>query len=38
MEAAILREKTIKEWKRSWKIRRIEDRKPEWKDIYGQLL
>jgi len=38
MEAAISREKAIKEWKRAWKIRLIEDRNPEWKDIYNELL
>ena len=38
MEAAISREKTIKEWKRAWKIRLIENRNPEWKDIYNELL
>ncbi|MGE5216131.1 MAG: GIY-YIG nuclease family protein [Chloroflexota bacterium] len=38
MESAIAREKAIKEWKRAWKIRLIEDRNPEWKDIYAELL
>ena len=38
MEAAISREKAIKEWKRPWKIRLIENRNPEWKDIYNELL
>ena len=38
MEAAISREKAIKEWKRAWKIRLIENRNPEWKDIYNELL
>lgn len=38
MEAAISCEKTIKEWKRAWKIRLIENRNPEWKDIYNELL
>jgi putative endonuclease len=38
MEAAISREKAIKEWKRAWKIRLIENRNPEWKDIYKELL
>ena len=37
MEAAISREKAIKEWKRAWKIRLIENRNPEWKDIYNEL-
>ena len=38
MEAAISREKAIKEWKRAWKIRLIENRNPEWKDKYNELL
>ncbi len=38
MEAAISRERAIKEWKRAWKIRLIENRNPEWKDIYNELL
>ena len=38
MEAAISREKANKEWKRAWKIRLIEDRNPEWKDMYNELL
>lgn len=38
METAIAREKAIKEWKRAWKIRLIEDLNPEWRDLYDQLL
>ena len=38
MDSAIAREKAINEWKRAWKIRLIEDRNPEWKDLYGELL
>jgi len=38
MEAAISREKAIKEWKRAWKISLIENRNPEWKYIYNELL
>jgi putative endonuclease len=29
IEAAILREKQMKKWNRAWKIRRIDERKPE---------
>ena len=36
-EAAITREKQIKEWKRAWKIRRIEELNPEWCDLYDGL-
>lgn len=36
-EEAILREKRIKKWERSWKIRLIEKSNPEWKDLYDDL-
>ncbi len=32
MESAISREKAIKEWKRLWKLRLIEEANPEWTD------
>jgi len=38
METAIAREKAIKEWKRAWKIRLIEDFNPEWADLYESLM
>lgn len=38
MQAAIAREKAIKEWKRAWKIRLIEEKNPDWRDLYGDLL
>jgi putative endonuclease len=38
MESAIRREKTIKEWKRSWKMKLIEETNPEWADLYETLL
>ncbi|HVX05131.1 MAG TPA: GIY-YIG nuclease family protein [Rhodanobacteraceae bacterium] len=37
MESAIAREKAIKEWKRAWKIRRIEEFNPEWNDLYETI-
>jgi putative endonuclease len=37
MESAIAREKAMKEWKRAWKIRRIEEVNPEWKDLYESI-
>ncbi|HWG67060.1 MAG TPA: GIY-YIG nuclease family protein [Rhodanobacteraceae bacterium] len=37
MQSAIAREKTIKEWKRAWKIRRIEEVNPEWNDLYETI-
>jgi putative endonuclease len=33
MEAAIKREKAIKEWKRLWKLDLIESMNPEWNDL-----
>lgn len=38
MEAAIAREKAIKEWKRAWKIGLIEEVNPDWRDLYDDLL
>ncbi len=32
--AAISREKTIKGWSRQWKINRIEETNPMWRDLY----
>lgn len=38
MHDAISREKAIKEWRRAWKIRLIEARNPEWKDLFPSIL
>jgi len=38
MEAAIRREKAIKEWKRRWKLELIEKTNPQWRDLYGELV
>ena len=37
MDAAIRREKRIKEWKRSWKIELIEKLNPDWKDVHDEI-
>ncbi|MEX2629074.1 MAG: GIY-YIG nuclease family protein [Tistlia sp.] len=37
MEDAILREKKLKRWKRAWKIALIEERNPDWRDLYDEL-
>jgi len=37
MMPAIEREKAIKEWQRTWKIRLIEENNPEWKDLCQEL-
>jgi putative endonuclease len=34
---AIAREKRLKRWKRSWKIKLIEENNPQWLDIYERL-
>ena len=38
IEAAIVREKQIKEWRRTWKLRRIETDNPDWEDLADELL
>jgi putative endonuclease len=38
MDAAMAREKAIKEWKRVWKIQLIESSNPEWRDLYEELV
>ncbi|KUG21939.1 excinuclease abc, c subunit-like [hydrocarbon metagenome] len=38
IEEAILREKQMKKWNRKWKIRIIEEKNPEWKDLYDEIL
>ena len=35
MEAAILREKQLKKWNRSWKIELIEKQNPDWQDLFS---
>ncbi len=35
---AIEREKQIKKWKRYWKVKLIEERNKEWKDLYINIL
>jgi putative endonuclease len=37
MEDAILREKRIKKWRRTWKLELIEQRNPQWRDLYDEL-
>ena len=37
MEAAITREKQIKEWRRAWKIRLIESMNPDWRDLFEDI-
>lgn len=38
MFSAIAREKAIKEWKRKWKLRLIENGNPSWRDLYPEIV
>ncbi len=38
MESAIIREKRLKKWERAWKIRIIEEKNPNWNDLYEQII
>ena len=38
MDSAINREKQLKEWKRQWKLRLIEDTNPNWQDLYPVII
>ncbi len=38
MAAAIQREKQIKNWKRDWKIRLVEEHNPNWNDLYPDII
>jgi putative endonuclease len=38
MESAIQREKAIKNWKRAWKKKTIEELNPRWGDLYPNLI
>jgi putative endonuclease len=37
MEAAILREKKIKKWSRQFKYNLIEEKNPDWEDLYNKI-
>ena len=37
MESAITREKQLKGWRRSWKVRLVEEMNRDWADLYPQL-
>jgi len=38
MESAILREKQIKKWNRSWKLRLIQEGNPRWRDLWSDII
>jgi len=38
MIGALTREKQLKKWQRSWKIRLIEQDNPKWLDLYTEII
>ncbi|HPA25772.1 MAG TPA: GIY-YIG nuclease family protein [bacterium] len=38
INAALIREKQLRFWKRKWKIELIEKANPGWKDLYNELF
>ncbi len=38
MEAAIQREKQLKEWKRKWKLELVEGTNHDWRDLYHTIV
>ena len=38
MEEAIVREKRLKKWERLWKLRLIEERNPQWRDLWTDII
>lgn len=34
IDEAIVREKSMKKWRRDWKLRLIEEMNPDWQDLY----
>ena len=37
MDAAIAYEKRLKKWNRKWKIELIQEKNPEWNDLYSDI-
>ena len=38
MSTAIQYEKRLKKWNRKWKVELIEEKNPEWNDLYADIL
>jgi putative endonuclease len=38
ISSAITREKQIKKWQRSWKIKLIQQRNPQWRDLFDEVV
>lgn len=37
IETAIAREKAMKFWRRGWKVKRIDDMNPAWRDLFDEI-
>ena len=37
-DSAFARERRIKEWKRGWKLKLVEEMNPQWRDLYLDLF
>ncbi len=38
IDSAIIREKQMKKWRRQWKIELVEEKNPDWKDLFLDLV
>lgn len=38
MESAIAREKSLKKWRRAWKLHLIEATNPDWRDLWPEII
>jgi len=38
MNSAITREKQLKKWNRAWKLELIEEKNPEWNDLWDDIV
>ena len=38
MDSAIARERSIKAWRRLWKLQLIESANPQWRDLYPDII
>ena len=38
MVSAITREKQIKKWNRAWKLELVEEKNPDWKDLWEEIV
>ncbi|WPX42139.1 GIY-YIG nuclease family protein [Undibacterium sp. CCC3.4] len=38
MKTAITREKALKKWNRSWKLKLIEEKNPQWLDLWPEIV